>query len=176
MKEKEEFAHELISFDPVVTKEQIETVADLAEIVWHEHYDFIIGKEQVDYMIDRFQSVSAMRTQMEQDSYEYYKIISLSGDAGYFAFRREEEVLFLSKIYILKKFRGRNYARKALDFMEGICKESDLKKIWLTVNRNNGTSIKIYENLGFEKIRTQVADIGSGYVMDDFVMEKTIHS
>ncbi|MGB4659292.1 MAG: GNAT family N-acetyltransferase [Mobilitalea sp.] len=174
MKGKDELVQEPISFDPVITKEQIKAVADLAEIVWHEHYDLIIGKEQVDYMIGKFQSVSAMITQMEEDSYEYYKIISPTGDAGYFAFRREEEGIFLSKIYILRQFRGRNYARKALDFMEEICKTENLKKIWLTVNRNNETSIKIYENLGFKKIRTQVADIGSGYVMDDFVMEKAI--
>lgn len=29
----------------------------------------------------------------------------------------------------------------------------------------------MYRHLGFEKVRDQVADIGGGYVMDDYVMQ-----
>jgi RimJ/RimL family protein N-acetyltransferase len=57
--------------------------------------------------------------------------------------------------------------------MEQLCTDKNLMKIWLTVNRFNDTSIKIYESLGFLKTGTQVADIGSGFVMDDYIMEKT---
>jgi hypothetical protein len=42
------------------------------------------------------------------------------------------------------------------------------------VNRNNENSIKTYERFGFDKAGTQVADIGGGFVMDDYIMEKTI--
>jgi ribosomal protein S18 acetylase RimI-like enzyme len=56
--------------------------------------------------------------------------------------------------------------------LEDLCRRDGLPKIWLTVNRNNSNSIKTYESLGFVKSRTQIADIGEGFVMDDYIMEK----
>jgi ribosomal protein S18 acetylase RimI-like enzyme len=46
--------------------------------------------------------------------------------------------------------------------------------IWLTVNRYNDATIAVYEKKGFRTVRTQVADIGNGFVMDDYIMEKEI--
>jgi C_GCAxxG_C_C family probable redox protein len=163
-----------ITFVPVMTKDRIGEVSEIAEEIWHEHYDAMIGKEQVDYMIDRFQSIEAMKDQIESGGYHYIKIVNCGGVAGYLAYCTEEDKLFLSKIYIAKKYRGRDYSRKAMEYLEQICSSNSLNKIWLTVNRNNETSIKIYESLGFIQTGKQIADIGSGFVMDDYVMEKYI--
>ncbi len=163
-----------IRFEVVTSDELIKKVSELAEEIWHEHYEPIIGKEQVDYMIDRFQSETAISNQLRNDGYVYYLLKNPSGYCGYLAFHIEGNALFLSKLYIAKHSRGRGYARKALELLEEICKKSKLTKIWLTVNRNNVASIRSYESLGFLKIRTQVADIGEGYVMDDYIMEKNV--
>lgn len=163
-----------IHFEPVIGEEQIKEIAALADEIWHEHYDAIIGWEQVDYMVDKFQSEKAMKEQMEQNGYLYFKLVGLAGTTGYFAIQPDSGSLFLSKIYIQKKFRGRGYARKALTFIEDYCRREGLKKIWLTVNRNNLDSIKVYESLGFYKTAEKVADIGAGYVMDDYIMEKPL--
>jgi hypothetical protein len=40
------------------------------------------------------------------------------------------------------------------------------------VNKGNEKAIRSYERNGFVKVRSQVADIGKGFVMDDYVMEK----
>jgi hypothetical protein len=32
----------------------------------------------------------------------------------------------------------------------------------------------VYEHLGFVKVREEVADIGNGYVMDDYILEYEI--
>lgn len=163
-----------ISFEPVASEDQIREVAALAEEIWHEHYDTMLGSEQVNYMVEKFQSEKAMKEQMEHSGYQYYRLISLAGTVGYFAIQEEAASFFLSKIYIARKYRGRGYARKALDFIEQLCLEKKLKKIWLTVNRNNLNSIKVYEKFGFTKTAEKVADIGSGFVMDDFIMEKVL--
>lgn len=157
---------------PVSTVEQIQEVAALAELIWHEHYEPIIGVDQVNYMIEKFQSAPAMKKQMEQEGYQYYMLLHQGKLTGYFAIKEEEETLFLSKFYIDKSYRGRDYARSALNFIEEYCYERRLNKLWLTVNRHNEISIKIYNKLGFKNVGTQVTDIGSGYVMDDFIMEK----
>ena len=163
-----------MTIEEVITEEQMKEVAILAEEIWHEHYNSIIGNDQVDYMIEKYQSLSAMKDQIHNVGYQYFKLSSMGGDIGYVAIREDTDALFLSKIYIAKKYRSRGYARKVLEFIERICGDKQLNKIWLTVNRYNEASIKIYENLGFLITGTQVADIGQGYVMDDYIMEKTL--
>ena len=39
---------------------------------------------------------------------------------------------------------------------------------------NNIGAISAYEKLGFRKVGSLVQDIGSGFVMDDFAMEKGV--
>ena len=52
--------------------------------------------------------------------------------------------------------------------------EQGLVALYLTVNRENAGSIAAYLAMGFRKVREQVTDIGEGYVMDDFIMEKAV--
>ena len=48
----------------------------------------------------------------------------------------------------------------------------DSKKWYLTVNKYNSSSIEVYKKRGFEITDAAVTDIGSGFVMDDYIMEK----
>jgi RimJ/RimL family protein N-acetyltransferase len=70
--------------------------------------------------------------------------------------------------------RGSGMGRLALTFIEAQAKELELKKIELTVNKHNYSSIQVYEKMGFITIDAIVQEIGNGYVMDDYVMEKSV--
>lgn len=157
------------------TAEEIAEAARLAAEIWREYYVAIISIEQIEYMIDKYQSVAAITDQIRHQGYEYYLIRNDGSSAvGYMAIRQEEEKLFLSKFYISKAFRGRGYASQAMIFLEQLCRDRGLRHIWLTVNRHNKSSIAVYERKGFRIVREQLADIGSGFVMDDYVMIKDI--
>ena len=160
---------------PVRTAEQIQEIADLAESVWTEHYTSLIGSAQVAYMIKKFQSIPAITEQIRQ-GYRYYLMQSGGISVGYTAVLSEpmEKSLFLSKIYVEKTYRGRHFTSQTVAALKKICREEGLKKIWLTVNKGNHSSIAVYEHLGFIKVRDVVTDIGEGYVMDDHIMEATI--
>ncbi len=161
-------------FVPVRTKEQMEEIALLAIPVWHEHYDEIIGSTQVTYMLRKFQSLDAIREQIQNQDYCYYQV-SCGGElAGYFSIQLQADSLFLSKLYLAKKFRGKGCAREILRFITGLGTGKGLHKVWLTVNKENLETIKIYEHLGFVKERTQIAEIGDGFVMDDYIMAKIL--
>jgi ribosomal protein S18 acetylase RimI-like enzyme len=82
--------------------------------------------------------------------------------------------LQLSKIYIQKDLRGRGLGKAALGFIEGLCRERDIPSIRLSVNKNNSGSIAWYERMGFMNVGAAVQDIGGGFVMDDFIMEKKL--
>jgi GNAT superfamily N-acetyltransferase len=56
-------------------------------------------------------------------------------------------------------------------FIEDLAKKWGLARLWLTVNKGN-PAVAAYERLGFRIAEAIVMDIGSGYVMDDFRMEK----
>lgn len=164
-----------INFIDVKDDKEIVLLAELARVIWEDHYTPIIGEEQVEYMLEKFQSPNAIKKQIE-GGYRYF-IIYYAGDlAGYVGFcpDRDSRKLFLSKFYILAKYRGLGLGRKAMSFVENSARETDMNKIWLTVNKYNSNSIAVYEKMGFVKTSDIVQDIGRGYVMDDFVLEKNI--
>lgn len=163
-----------IMFSQVSDIQQIEQVAALASDIWHEYYITLITREQITYMVDKYQSVPAIEQQIQSEGYTYYLMQNGSTPVGYLAFKQEDGKMFLSKFYVAQEHRGKGYASKADAFLEQLCAESGLSRIWLTVNRDNRSSIAVYEKKGFRKVREQVADIGSGFVMDDFVMEKEL--
>lgn len=161
-------------FPKVSTPEEIAELSRLAAEIWQEYYVSIITLEQIDYMIQQYQSVSAVTEQIQEQGYEYYFMQRDNSPVGYMSVRVEEGKMFLSKFYIGKEHRGQGYASLAFAFLEQQCIERGINLIWLTVNRHNESSITVYEKKGFRTVREQVADIGNGFVMDDFVMEKVI--
>lgn len=58
-------------------------IADLANTIWTEHYTPIIGEDQVTYMLDKFQSVVAIKKQILEGS-EYYVLTYEEKPSGYF--------------------------------------------------------------------------------------------
>ncbi len=160
-----------MNIEKVSTEDQIETVARLAFEIWNQHFTPIIGKAQVDYMVEKFQSKKAIAEQIEQ-GYSYY-LLEADGDYfGYTGICPKEDEMFLSKLYIKASHRGRGYGRKTVEFIEDIARKKALNKVTLTVNKNNTDTIKTYEKFGFENTGPIVTDIGGGFVMDDYKMEK----
>lgn len=159
---------------PVESKEDVAVTARLAHKIWTEHYVSIIGQAQVDYMIDKFQSEHAIAEQIA-DNYRYYLIEDDGAPVGYIAVvPQPDRTMLLSKIYVRKQSRGCGLGKAALQFAEQLCRESNITTLWLTVNKNNSRSMEWYQRMGFTNIGPIVADIGAGFVMDDFKFEKPI--
>ncbi|MBD3652777.1 GNAT family N-acetyltransferase [Kangiella sp.] len=145
-------------------------IANLADIIWREHYTPIIGPEQVEYMLGKFQSASAMSQQL-LEGVDYYSLWLDDLLIGYLSFYTKGDALFLSKIYVLSQLRGQGIGQQAVDFVKQQAQSKGLDRIQLTVNKYNTGSITAYERMGFKKTEEVVMDIGGGFVMDDYVME-----
>jgi len=143
----------------------------LAVSIWGEHYTRIIGEEQVAYMLDKFQSVKAMKVQANE-GYVYYCVYNDDLLVGYFSVKVDELLseLFLSKFYIAKSQRGKGFGKSVILFLKYLKKDRGLQTIRLTVNKFNSDSIKAYEKFGFKISKEVVFDIGQGYIMDDYEM------
>ncbi len=159
----------------VTSEAQIAELAELAREIWTEHYLPIIGALQVDYMVGRFQSAEAIADQIA-GGYEYYLATRADTNVGYVALVPEpdQSALMVSKLYVCKSERGRGCAKMMLRLAEDTCRERGLATMWLTVNKNNVDSIAWYERMGFINAGPLVQDIGEGFVMDDYRLEKTV--
>lgn len=154
----------------------IDSVVSLARDIWNEHFSPMIGQAQVDYMLDAFQSASAISEQMRGEGCEYYLVEEAGHNVGYLALVLDQDScsMQLSKLYLLKAHRGRGLGRWLVERIEAECAARGMKRLWLTVNRNNTDSILFYQRVGFKIDDTVVTDIGAGFVMDDYCMTKLI--
>jgi GNAT superfamily N-acetyltransferase len=151
-------------------EDEIKLLSHLASSIVKEHFDPIVGVAQNDYMIDKFQSVTAITEQL-RNGYQYYLVENENAILiGFVAFYKCKEELHLSKFYLRKEERGKGIAKDMLLFIKHKAREAQISSIVLNVNRNND-AIKAYEKIGFRKIREEMNDIGNGFVMDDFVYQ-----
>ena len=165
----------MFDWTKIETDEQIKELCVLAKEIWNEYSICFISQEQIDYMLEKFQSEAVVKDQIKFQRYQYYFLEEDGENFGYFAIQRQKDNLFLSKIYIKKDFRGKGYARKAfVNAIIPIARELELPKITLTVNKYNFASIMVYEKLGFDRVESKEFDIGNGYIMDDYIYEYTI--
>lgn len=163
----------MLKYDIINDDNSINTFCALAAAIWHEYFPFLLSAEQIDYMLAKFQSPEAVKLQ-QQEGYQYYFIKNDDNIVGYVVFKPEKDCLFLSKLYFIKENRGKGFGRQALAFLIGTAKKQNLNKIQLTVNKYNDNSIAAYKKWGFDIAKSKVFDIGSGYVMDDYIMEKQV--
>ena len=166
----------MVNIQTVESQQEIAAVAALANQIWNEHFPSIIGQAQVDYMLGKFQSESAIAQQIREDGYAYYLVVEEDERVGYFALVPDVEraSMQLSKIYLRREHRGRGLGRAVLSFVEDECAKLGLSELWLTVNKDNRDSIAFYERLGFVLDRPLHTDIGDGFVMDDHRMVKKL--
>ena len=149
----------------------ITDLAALASAIWKEHYDPIIGAGQNDYMIAKFLSPSAIKEQLS-DNVSYFLVCTDVGEqAGFIAIYPREKELYLSKLYLHKSRRGQGIAREMMEFIKNEARKINAASVTLNVNKHNTLAIAVYEKLGFQRIRSEKTDIGSGWYMDDYVYE-----
>lgn len=157
--------------EAVVKPWQISSCAALAETIWREFYTPIIGASQVSYMLKHFQSAEAIAEQIEHEGFYYWLVFVDDLPCGYYATVPESDALKISKLYVLRDFRGRGAGRMMIEACESEARRRGYEQLLLTVNRHN-PSLQFYRALGFDVAKEMVQDIGSGFVMDDFVLTK----
>lgn len=163
----------MIKIIPAKSLSHFECISQLADVIWREHYISIISAAQIEYMLDKFNSVLAIKEQINQ-GFLFFYITFEDIPVGYVGVKKDTDSLFLSKLYILRLYRGKKIGKVAMQHVNAMATSLNLKKIRLNVNKYNTNSILAYEKLGFVKVDSMVTEIGQGYIMDDYQMEKVI--
>ncbi|WP_172136932.1 N-acetyltransferase [Adlercreutzia sp. ZJ473] len=176
-----------VEFAPVETEEHVGQLAELAGEIWRDYWPALIGEGQTEYMIEQFQSADAIKRDMAENAYEYWFVRVREDGAGaegeprvvgYTGGHDEPETnrFFISKIYLAAADRGRGFASRIVAFYDELCRERGLSASYLTVNKHNELALRAYRAKGFREIDSVVTEIGGGYVMDDYVMERPVTS
>jgi ribosomal protein S18 acetylase RimI-like enzyme len=157
--------------------EDAKQIASLAKTIWEEHYTPLIGRDQVNYMLNKFQSANRIYEDINSGEYIYYVANCCEGKfVGYCGIKKDKDNkgVFLSKLYVKLNFRGLGISKGFLNLIIEKAKAEGYDHIWLTVNKNNFSSIEAYKKMGFVIVEEMVSDIGNGFVMDDYKMRLDI--
>jgi ribosomal protein S18 acetylase RimI-like enzyme len=141
--------------------------------VWPQTYRGMITDEQIEYMLDLMYSESSLLKQM-RDGARFIFIDNDGEPVGYASFQQVGPGLFkLHKIYVLPGQQGKGTGKYMIEYIIEEVKKQGATSLQLQVNRRNRAK-NFYEKLGFSVIQSCDFDIGNGYVMDDYVMEKKL--
>ena len=157
-----------------IEAKNIKKLAQLASDIWHEYWVVILSPEQINYMVEKFQSEKAITNQIEKDGYSYFYIKIEDKIAGYIGLSKKEDYLFLSKFYLKKEYRHKGLGTSGFEFIKNFAQQNNYSKIILTVNKYNQNTISAYNKWGFKTIDSVVTDIGNDFVMDDYIMQYDI--
>lgn len=153
---------------------ELEEFLSFASDIWQEYFTFLLSNEQIDYMVDMFFAPEHIKHQVQNENYEYYFCKIRGEKIGFIGLQIQQDSIFLSKLYLKKSSRGKGFASEMMQFVFDRAKSTGKQRLWLTCNKHNEHSLDVYKAKGWKIIDEQVADIGRGYVMDDYILEYKI--
>ena len=163
------------SLDPL-TEADFATVASLGETIWRNHYIGMITAEQVEYMLKGRYTPEKLRAYLGAPD-RWLKLLRVEGrPVGYcsWSLGPTPQEMKLEQLYLLAEMKGRGLGGLMLRAVEYDARARGCARVWLTVNKGNAGSIAVYRKAGYTVREEAVFDIGHGFVMDDYVMEKRL--
>ena len=158
-----------------LSETDIDTLIPLAYRIWHAHYPGIITSEQINYMLERGYTRPVILDELNNQGVIWLKIKSGDVMVGFASVGPQAPgIMKLHKLYLLPEYHGTGLGARALNVVEQIARDNSASALVLNVNRHNIKAIRAYERAGWLVAEEVVADIGNGYVMDDFVMVKKL--
>lgn len=160
----------------VAEEKDYSTIQQIAHQTWYPTFEKILSKEQIAYMLEMMYSLKAIEEQIKQKEHIFLLAKDEQSYLGYASYEtnyQESDKTKIHKIYVLPAAQGKGVGKILMDSIEKIAKEKGNKILALNVNRYN-PAINFYEKIGFKIVKQEDIDIGRGFLMQDFVMEKNI--
>lgn len=156
--------------------EDIYTIKNLAELIWPEAYGDILSPAQLHYMLGLIYSETALRSQFEK-GHSFVIALHDQTPIGFGSFSKKSDAepatFRLHKLYVLPRQHAQGVGTALLNYVIEKSRDSSATLLELNVNKHN-IAKQFYEKKGFTVLRDEVIDIGSGYMMDDYVMVREI--
>lgn len=165
-------------------------IQSIAQRTWPDTFGEILSPTQITYMLDMMYSEAAIGGQVEK-GHVFHILLVKSGEneseytggasqkyipVGYVSHQQDylPGTTKIHKIYLLPTRQGKGYGRVMIDHVEHCARRAGQSVLRLDVNYQNA-AVGFYEYLGFRKIERCTTDIGNGYLMEDWIMEKPLN-
>ena len=156
------------------TVNDIDLIRELTFKVWPQTYSSSISKEQIDYMLEMMYSKKSLADQIAEGS-KFIIVQDNNKPVGFASYKQVESAIYkLDKIYILKTQQGKGTGKFVIEYILQQIKKTGATSLQLQVNRHNKNAKSFYKKNGFSVIQEADFEIGNGYFMNDYVMEKKI--
>ena len=172
------------------TPDDYETIRNIAHATWPDTFGEILSGEQIQYMLEMMYSKEAIVEQVakghvfklrvadepEKPNADYLRASTTRfKPVGYISYQLDylPGTTKIHKIYLLPETQGKGYGKALLQDVEQIARNAGQQRLRLDVNYQNA-AIGFYEYLGMQKIDRCNTDIGNGYLMEDWIMEKEL--
>lgn len=158
------------------TVQEIPLIRELTFRVWPQTYASILTQEQIDYMLDMMYSEASLQKQMTMEGSEFIIVYEDGNPVGFASYAEVEPKRWkLHKIYILQNQQGKGTGKFVIDHIIEEIAKKNASSLFLQVNQHNKAK-GFYEKLGFSEVDFINLDIGNGFFMNDYIMEKKLTS
>lgn len=151
-------------------------IQDIAGKTWPVTYGAILSSEQIQYMFSMMYDLEALKNQAETKNHHFIIAEEEGNFLGFASYEfdyHNQPKAKIHKIYILPETQGSGIGKKLIHYIAEKAKASQQEFLLLNVNRFND-ALHFYTKIGFEKVGEEDINIGNGYVMEDYIMEKKL--
>lgn len=154
----------------------VEPVCALAREIWLQHYPGIITVRQIEYMLAQRYVSAAIRAQLRSGEAWWDKLEVRGELCGFASCERGAQArsLKLDKLYVHQLVRGKGYGAALIGHVVQAARRQGMDTLYLQVNKHNHGSVAAYLRTGFSVAKAVKVDIGDGFVMDDYVMSRSL--
>ena len=156
--------------------DEVDTLCERAHEIWHAHYPAFIGKAQIDYRLVQRYSPESIRASLETSCWlAAWHGQAMAGFAQAFA-DDTPSTWKLDKLYVHPDHQRKGVGQALLGLVKQKACDSGAIRLILRVNKHNTLALSAYAKYGFSFYGEDVLDIGSGFVMDDYLLEMNLCS
>jgi len=156
------------------SENQLDIVQAIAQETWPVAYKDVISESQIEYMLDLMYSKNALLAQSKKNHHFILaKEENFVGFASYEFDCGEKGKTKIHKLYVLPSIQTKGIGNKLVKFIADEAQNNNQSALFLNVNKNNSAQF-FYTKIGFSIAYEEVIDIGNGFLMDDYVMEKKL--
>jgi len=150
------------------------TVERLAREIWPVAYEGNVPPQQLAYMLDLIYNNAALRDQLLNQHHTFLLVEQNGNPVGFASFSTVAPGIGkLHKLYVHQSTQGQGLGKLLVEHIIAQLKSQSFHTLRLNVNRYNKARF-FYEKLGFVIQKEEDIDIGNGYYMIDFVMERKL--
>ena len=155
-----------------IAPEDLPAIPALARATWLDAYAGIISRAQIDYMLAQRYDHAQLKADAENPEKWLHQAFIDGIRAGFAACEICGGEFKLDKLYVHPDMQRKGAGAALIAHAAALARDRGYPGMILAVNKKNEQALRAYARYGFHVRDETVTDIGNGFIMDDYIMEK----